>query len=121
MVVVNAYIKEIETIQALEQEDCANGVVGFFAEAVLSGDDSKKLFYKASTLVEALKKAGEAVEPGKMVDLYVTLWHVEGGAMREVGVFSHLAADAVWMHEYKEQKQERQLIYTCKLRNRVAQ
>ncbi len=56
-----------------------------------------------------------------MVDLYVTLWHVEGGAMREVGVFSHLAADAVWMHEYKEQKQERQLIYTCKLRNRVAQ
>ena len=37
---VNAYIKEMETIQALEEEDCANGVVGFFAEAVLSGDDS---------------------------------------------------------------------------------
>lgn len=116
---MNAYIKDMETIQTLEQEDRANGVVGFFAEVVLRGDEDKRLFFKTHTLTEALKKAEAAVKPGALVDIRVTLWHVEGGMMREVGVFSHLAADAVWMHEYREEKQTRQLIYTCKLRNRA--
>lgn len=116
---MNAYIKEMETIQALEQEDRENGVVGFFAEVVLRGDEEKRLFFKTHTLTEALKKAEAAVTPGTLVDIRLTLRHVEGGMMREVGAFSHLAADAVWMHEYREEKQTRQLIYTCKLRNRA--
>lgn len=53
---MNAYIKEMETIQALEQEDRENGVVGFFAEVVLRGDEEKRLFFKTHTLTEALKK-----------------------------------------------------------------
>lgn len=55
-VVVNAYIKDMETIQTLEQEDRANGVVGFFAEVVLRGDAERKLFFKTHTLTEALKR-----------------------------------------------------------------
>lgn len=116
---MNAYIEEMEAIQALEREDDANGVVGFFAEVVLCGDEEKRLFFKTRTLKESLKKAEAAVKPGDMVDITVTLWHVEGGMMREVGVFSHLASDVVWMHEFREEKQTRQLIYTCKLRNRT--
>lgn len=116
---VNAYIEDMETIQALEQEDKANGVVGFFAEVVVNGESTKKKALKASTLTEALKKAEAVANPGEVVDLRVTLWHVEGGMMREVGVFSHSAADAVWMHEYLEEKQTRPLVYTCKLRNRI--
>lgn len=118
---MNAYIKDMEVIQALEREDLANGVVGFFAEVVVNGESAKKKAFKARSLTEALKKAEAVAKPGEVVDLCLTLWHVEGGMMREVGVFSHSAADAVWMHEYKEEKQSRPLVYTCKLKKRLSE
>ncbi|MEF2825245.1 MAG: hypothetical protein U0N74_08195 [Peptococcaceae bacterium] len=118
---VNAYIRDMEAIQALEQEDRANGVVGFFAEVAVNGESAQKKAFKASSLTEALKKAEAVAKPGEVVDLCVTLWRVEGGMMREVGVFSHSAADAVWMHEYKEEKQSRPLVYSCKLRQRASE
>ena len=113
---VNEYIKEMEIIEALEQEDRANGAVGFFAEVVPSGADDKKKAFKAGTLTEALAKAEGYYKEGEMPDLSLTLWHVEGGAMREVGAFSRSAEENVWMHEYREEKQLRPLVYTCKLR-----
>lgn len=113
---VNAYIEDMETIQALEQEDRINGVVGFFAEVVLNGEHGKKQAFKVKSLSDALKKAEAAIKEDDRADVILTLWHVEGGTMREVGVFSRYAEDAVWMHEYRDTKQTRQLIYTCALR-----